>query len=168
MPFKEIRADGIGGNLIKRIRDQWMLIGAGTKGRANSMIGSWGLMGEMWGRDVAVCVVRPQRFTYEFMETNGTYALSFLPGEYRSVLNSFGTRSGREINKVEGGPLTPAYRQGALYYEEAELVLFCRKLYYQDFDQNLFLDKAIVDSCYGDGDFHRAYYGEILEVLVKE
>jgi len=168
MSFREIRADEIEGNLIKRIRDQWMLIGAGTKGKANSMIGSWGLMGEMWGRDVAVCVVRPQRYTYEFMESHDTYSLCFLPGKYRSVLNTFGTKSGRDINKVEGGPLSPAYRNGALYYEESELVIFCRKLYTQDFDESRFLDPSVVASCYGNKDFHRTYYGEIIEVLVKE
>jgi flavin reductase (DIM6/NTAB) family NADH-FMN oxidoreductase RutF len=102
MNFNVIKPEEIKGNLIQRIRDQWMLIGAGTQGKANSMIGSWGLMGEMWGKDVAVCVVRPQRYTYEFMEANDTYSLSFYSQEYRKVLNEFGTESGRDINKVEG------------------------------------------------------------------
>ena len=167
MNFKTIRAEDMKGNLIKRIRDQWMLIGAGTEGRANSMIGSWGFMGEMWGKDVAACVVRPQRFTYEFMETNNTYSLSFYSQDYRKVLNNFGTQSGRDINKVEGGPLTPAYKHGALYYEEAELILFCRKLYHHDYKADEFIDKSLIESCYKQGDFHRVYYGEIIEVFCR-
>ena len=167
MSFVNIRPDEIEGNLIKRIRDQWMLIGAGTKGKANSMIGSWGFLGEMWGRDMAVCAVRPQRYTYEIMEQNNTYSLSFLPGEYRAVQNIFGSESGRDINKVEGGPLTPAYKHETLYYEEAELVLFCRKVYAQDLEEELFLDPSILDAQYVKKDFHRFYYGEILEVMRK-
>jgi flavin reductase (DIM6/NTAB) family NADH-FMN oxidoreductase RutF len=167
MNFNVIKPEEIKGNLIQRIRDQWMLIGAGTQGKANSMIGSWGLMGEMWGKDVAVCVVRPQRYTYEFMEANDTYSLSFYSQEYRKVLNEFGTESGRDINKVEGGPLTPAYKHGALYYEEAEMIIFCRKLYSHDFKPDEFIDKALVDKCYGKADFHRVYYGEIIEVLCR-
>ncbi|MDC7223260.1 MAG: flavin reductase [Spirochaetales bacterium] len=168
MPFVEIDPDGIEGNVIKRIRDQWMLIGAGTEGKANSMIGSWGFMGEMWRKDVAVCVVRPQRYTYEFMESNDTYALSFLPDKYNDVKRIYGSQSGRDINKLEGGALTPAYAQGALYYEEAELVLFCRKIYVHDYEGEGFIDTSLVESCYGKGDFHRVYYGEILQVLKRE
>ncbi|MDC7219193.1 MAG: flavin reductase [Spirochaetales bacterium] len=167
MSFRTIKADEIEGNVVKQIRDQWMLIGAGTEGKANSMIGSWGFMGEMWRKDVAVCVVRPNRYTYEFMESNETYALSFLGDEYSEVKKIFGSKSGRDINKVEGGPLTPAYKHGALYYEEAELVIFCRKLYVHDYKEEEFLDKALIDDCYGNGNFHRVYYGEILEVLAK-
>ena len=168
MSFISIRADEIQGNLIKRIRDQWMLICSGSAGKANSMIGSWGFMGEMWGRDTAVCTIRPQRYTYEIIEKNATYALCFLPSAYRSVLNTFGSKSGRDINKVEGGPLTPAYKHGTLYYEEAELVLFCKKLYAQDLREELFLELSIAETYYEKKDFHRFYYGEILEVMQKE
>lgn len=168
MNFKTIKAGDISGNLIQRIRDQWMLIGAGEEGKANSMIGSWGFLGEMWGKDMAVCVVRPQRFTYEFIEKADTYALSFLTDQYAREKKIFGTQSGRDINKLGGGLLTPAFKHGALYYEEAELVIFCRKVYVHDYREEEFLDKSLVESCYGKKDFHRVYYGEILEVISRD
>ena len=167
MSLKTIRPDEIDGNAIKRIRDQWMLIASGSEGNANSMIGSWGFMGEMWFKDVAICYVRPQRYTYQFMESNESYSLNFLPEKYRDVLKQFGTNSGRDINKVEGGPLTPLYKNGTLYYEEAELVIFCKKLYAQDLSEENFMNPELVEQCYKNRDFHRCYYGEIIEVLSK-
>lgn len=167
MNFKSISADEIKDNAIKLIRDDWMLVAAGTKGKANSMTVSWGMLGHIWYKDVAVCVVRPQRYTYKFMEENDTYTLSVFPEKYRAILREYGTKSGTEINKVEGGVLTPLYKHGTLYYEEARLVLFCKKIYVQDVQEDCFLDSYCLEKSYKQKDFHRTYYGEIIEVLVK-
>ena len=63
----EITAKEIDKNIIDLIADEWMLISAGDKNGYNMMTASWGGMGEMWSKDVAVCVIRPQRYTYEFV-----------------------------------------------------------------------------------------------------
>jgi hypothetical protein len=35
------------------------------------------------------------------------------------------------------------------------MIIFCRKLYSHDFKPDEFIDKALVDKCYGKADFHR-------------
>ena len=75
--FLEIDIRDVKKNLTKAISDEWMLISAGDAHKSNMMTASWGLTGELWFRDVAVCFIRPQRYTLEFVEKNDTFALSF-------------------------------------------------------------------------------------------
>jgi hypothetical protein len=46
-------------------------------------------------------------------------------------------------------------------YNEASLILECRKMYYQDMDPSGFVDKTIQEN-YAAKDYHRIYFGEIL------
>ena len=48
-------------NPVKLISDGWGLLTAGKESGWNTMTVSWGAIGELWGRDVALCFVRPQR-----------------------------------------------------------------------------------------------------------
>ena len=36
----------------------------------NMMTASWGFMGEMWGADTCIAMVRPQRYTMDFIDKN--------------------------------------------------------------------------------------------------
>ena len=56
----------------------------------------------------------------------------------------------------------------APYFQEAELVLVCRKLYYQDIDPTHFLDQGIDGKWYPQKDYHRMYIGEIVEAYQKK
>ena len=60
--FKEITAKEINKNLIDAISNEWMLITAGDESGYNMMTASWGFMGEIWGNDTAVALIRPQRW----------------------------------------------------------------------------------------------------------
>ena len=66
--FKTIEPKEIKDNLIKCFADEWSLITAGNRDGYNMMTASWGFMGEMWGADSLAVVVRPQRYTMEFIE----------------------------------------------------------------------------------------------------
>ena len=177
MSFKSINPKELQGNIFESIDDKWFLITAGkdeTGGLWNTMTASWGGMGIMWGKPVAWCVIRPVRYTYEFMEQADYYTLSFLPEQYRKQLNILGTKSGREIDKKIESGLTPALftpdtenLKNVVSFEEAETVLICKKLYYQDIDPANFIDKEL-DKNYPKKDYHRMYFGEITSCLVKE
>ena len=56
---------------------QWLLLTAGDfeAGRFNSMTIGWGSLGTMWGRPFAQVVVRPTRYTYEFMEKYDSFTV---------------------------------------------------------------------------------------------
>jgi flavin reductase (DIM6/NTAB) family NADH-FMN oxidoreductase RutF len=149
------------------IGNQWMLITAGNRDSFNMMTASWGGIGILWNKPVAFCFVRPQRYTFEFMEKYENFTLSFYDEGYRSALNLCGSHSGREIDKVKETGLTPAFDDKAVYFDEAKLVLICRKLYSQDFEASSFFDKELLNN-YKTGDYHRMYVSEIEKVLVKE
>ena len=107
MAFREIDPKELTGNPFERIGSQWMLVTAGDQNRYNTMTASWGGLGVMWGKNVAYTVIRPQRYTYEFMESNDTYTLSFYGKEYKTALNFCGSKSGRDVDKFAETRLTP-------------------------------------------------------------
>jgi flavin reductase (DIM6/NTAB) family NADH-FMN oxidoreductase RutF len=168
MPFRKIEPGEIAENPFSLIGGRLMLHTAGEAGRFNTMTCGWGGLGVLWRMNVAACFVRPQRYTFEFMEKSEYYTLSFYGPEYRPQLMLCGSESGRDTDKAARCGFTPVYAScGAPYFAEAELVLACRKLYASDFDPAGFLDGRI-DACYPQKDYHRVYIGELIEVLKKE
>lgn len=153
-------------NPFSLIGDEWMLITAGDGTACNTMTASWGGIGVLWNLPVAFSFVRPQRYTYQFMEQADTYSLSFLPEEYRSALRYCGSHSGRDGDKFSESGLSVFYDNGTPCIEQARLILVCRKLHVSDFAPEQFIDPALL-SHYKANDFHRQYVGEILRVLTK-
>ncbi len=112
--LREIDPKEITDNPFALIGNDWMLITAGSQRRFNTMTASWGGLGVLWGRQVAVCFVRPTRYTYGFMERSKRFTLSFFSRRCRSALNLCGTRSGRDVDKVAATGLTPAFGDGTV------------------------------------------------------
>ena len=166
--FKKFDPKTLEKNVFSMIHDQWMLITAGTPERCNTMTASWGGLGVLWGRPVATVYIRPQRYTLEFVEREDTFTLCFFGEEYRKALALCGSKSGREVDKVKECGFTVATAEGAPYFEESDLVLVCKKAYWQDMDPTHFLDGEIDEKWYPQKDYHRIFIGEILEVLKKK
>ena len=166
--FEKIDPKALDQNVFSLIGDQWMLITAGTGDKCNTMTASWGGLGVLWGRPVATVYIRPQRYTLEFVEREDTFTLCFFGEEYRKALALCGSKSGREVDKVKECGFTVATAEGAPYFEEAYLVLVCKKAYWQDMDPTHFLDGEIDEKWYPQKDYHRIFIGEILEVLKKK
>lgn len=164
--FKETTAKDIKRNLINAISKEWMLISAGDKNGHNMMTASWGFLGEMWGQDTAIAVIRPQRYTMEFVDKNDYYALSFY-GDNKEIHKICGGMSGRDVNKTELTGLTPVFADNTVYFSEANLVIICKKQYVQEMDENCFTDKEPL-RWYPDKDYHKMVFGKIEKVLVKE
>ena len=137
-----------------------------AKGHYNTMTVGWGSLGVMWGMPFAQVVVRPTRYTYGFMERYDTFTLCAFPQEYAPALELLGNRSGRDGNKIAESGLTPiaSTQVAAPSFAEAELVLECRKIYWDDMIPAKFLD-ARIERRYPRKDYHRIYFGEILVVL---
>ena len=70
-------------NIFKLIAQDWMLITAGDKNKANTMTASFGGFGVLFFKNVAHIYVRPERYTYNFLENNDTFSLSFFNEDYR-------------------------------------------------------------------------------------
>lgn len=146
---------------------QWLLLTSGdfAARHFNAMTISWGSIGVIWGRPFAQVVVRPVRYTFEFLEKYDTFTLCAFSRAYHKALSLLGARSGRDGDKIAASGLTPVQARcaAAPAYAEAELVIECRKIYWQDIDPAHFLD-AQIDENYPNKDYHRAYFGEILAV----
>ena len=146
---------------------KWMLLTSGdfAKGKFNTMAVGWGSLGTMWNKPFAQIVVRPTRYTLEFLEANDTFTLCAFPEANRKAVQLLGSKSGRDGDKLAESGLTPvaASRVAAPAFAEAELVIECRKIYWDDLDAGHFLDPAI-DRNYPKKDYHRIFFGEILDV----
>ncbi len=167
--MKEITVSELSLNPMTLISDEWMLITAGTKEKGfNCMTASWGHLGSLWGRYTTLCYVRPQRYTKEFIDREEYYTLSFYPKSCREKLAYLGSHSGRDEDKVSKVGLTPVSDENTTWFEEARLVLVCRKLYQAPVLEEGFVDKSVMETCYPERDFHDLYVGEIVKVLVAE
>jgi flavin reductase (DIM6/NTAB) family NADH-FMN oxidoreductase RutF len=164
--FADIQPTALADNLFQRIGSDWMLITAGQRGAYNTMTASWGGAGVLWGKNVAFVFVRPSRYTYEFMEKESAFSMSFFDEKYRDALKLCGAKSGRDIDKAAATGLTPCFDGAAPYFEQARLVVVCRKLYAQDLDPAQ-LQAPPLAGFYKDGDFHRMYVGEITQILQR-
>jgi flavin reductase (DIM6/NTAB) family NADH-FMN oxidoreductase RutF len=164
--FQETKPEDIGRNPFKLIGEDWMLITAGTKDSFNTMTGAWGGLGIIWDKRVAMCLVRPNRYTYEFMERSRSFSLSFFDEQYRDALTYCGTKSGRDVNKVAQTGLTPVFGEDTIYFAQSRLVIECRKIYFQDILPGNFLVPEI-DGFYPKKDYHRMYFGEIIRCLSR-
>lgn len=163
--FVEISVKSIQENVFKKIEEDWFLITAGNRDNLNTMTANWGGFGYLWHKNVCFIFVRPSRYTFEFTEKNDLFTISFFNQDYRGMLDYCGTKSGKDVDKVKECGLNPVeLYPGAPAFEEADLVLCCRKIYYQDINPKDFVDKGI-DKNYPKKDYHRMYVGEILKVF---
>ncbi len=158
--WKTINPDDIRDNVFKLIGADWMLITSGTLDKWNTMTASWGSLGILWGKQVCFCFVRDSRYTYEFMNENELFSLSFFDESHRGALDYCGSNSGRDVNKAKETGLIPVLIDGSVCFEQSRLTMVCKKIYNQDIDPTNFVDASIHDH-YAAKDYHRMYIGEI-------
>ncbi len=169
MAFKKIDISELSFNPFEKIGKQWMLLTAGNKDSYNTMTASWGQLGVLWNKNVLTCYIRPNRYTYGFVEDNRCFTASFLGEEFRNALSFCGSHSGRDCDKAKETGLTPAEIDGCVTFAEAEMVIVCRKLYSYDFKAEGFLtDDGLNEKFFGNDPYHRAYISEIVGVYLKE
>ena len=167
--MREVNVTELSVAVVDLWMNQWLLLTAGTLDDCNMMTVAWGSIGCMWSRPFAQVVVRPQRHTRTYMEQSATFTLCAFPEKYRKDLQTLGTLSGQDGDKLSRTGLTLMESKSvpAPSYNEASLILECRKMYSQDMDPIGFVDKTIQDN-YAENDYHRIYFGEILAAFCEE
>ncbi len=166
--FVEVKPQELTMNPFTLIGKEWLLIAAQKEGRTNAMTASWGGLGVLWARNVAYIFVRDSRYTREFIDGAEQFALSVFDGTvYRGMLNYMGTVSGRDEDKIAKSGLTLRMEGEAPIFDEAKLVMVCKKLSCHALPEEGFLDPG-VEKFYGDHDYHKMYVGEIVKILVEE
>ncbi len=171
MRRQEIEINSFRLPVYKTWNDEWFLLTCGdyAAGEFNIMTVAWGSLGCMWKRPMAMVAVRPSRYTYGFMEKHADFTICHFPSSYRDRLLYCGSNSGRDVDKIKGTGLTliASARVGSPGFEEADLIIECRKMYFDDFKPEHFL-AGFIEENYPAKDYHRLYLGEIRAVFGAE
>lgn len=148
---------------------QYALLTAGDRDCCNTMTIGWCQLGRLWNQPVCTVYVRPERYTYEFTEKHDYFTVSVMPLEAKQTMSFCGSKSGRDVDKIKECGLTLCYgKEDAPFFDEAELVLVCKKIYMQDLEPNGVLEDEKILSFYGEnGGWHRMYVGRVEEAYLK-
>lgn len=140
----------------------WFLLTAGIPEDYNTMTASWGAMGEIWGAPSFHCFVRSNRYTMEYLEKYEQFTASFFDAGYKPALKFCGTKSGRDVDKVQETGLIPVNLDGAVSFRQARSVIVCRKMYIGEMDPKGFVSQDTYDQWYQDDPMHRAVIGKVV------
>ncbi|MCC8146841.1 MAG: flavin reductase [Bacteroidales bacterium] len=160
-------------NVIELIGKQWMLVTAGTSESFNTMTASWGGIGYIWERPSTFIFIRDTRYTYQFLQQEESFTLSFFPEEYRHALRICGSRSGRDTDKIKEAGLTPIQTSsGLMSFAEARMIIECRKILVQELHyENLtspYKEKIIKESYDKESAKHQMFISEITNIWLKK
>lgn len=165
--FQPLQGSEFEMSVFKMIGNDWMLVTAEKDGMANTMTASWGGLGVLFNKNVAYVFIRETRFTKEFVDATDTFSLSFFGEEHRRELKYLGAVSGRDEDKIKNSRLTLSHRNDTPYFDEANIVLICRKMAAQPITKESFLDTDIDSNWYKTGNYHTMYIAEITDILAR-
>ena len=150
-----------------------VLLTAKLGDKVNPMTIGWGSVGVEWGKPLFTAYVRPCRYTHDMIEATGEFTVNIPMGDAKSILGFCGTKSGRDTDKVAalGLTLEEPLNISVPGIKELPLTLECKVVYKQD--QVLAnLKDSLRDRYYPDrndlGDYHTAYYAEIVSAYIIE
>jgi flavin reductase (DIM6/NTAB) family NADH-FMN oxidoreductase RutF len=135
----------------------------------NPMTIGWGTIGHIWNKQIMTVMVRPVRHTFSMMESVKDFSVCIMPDQYRHQLNICGTKSGRDINKLQFCNLTieKCTKVDSFFISESTIHYECR-IVHKHFLDPATLDQVIDKKYYPKRDFHMVYYGEILGIFSKQ
>lgn len=151
-------------DIFSQFDKKWALLTSGTKDKFNSMTISWGGAGTLWSKPVVTAYVRTSRYTHDFMDENEYFTISFYPEDMKQILGVFGSKSGRDIDKMNYEGLTAKEAGESVTFEEAELTLVCKKLFKQKLDEKN-MPENIVKAFYEGVASHDMYIGEVVDII---
>ena len=152
-----------------------VLLTTKADGRPNTMTIGWGTLGIEWGKPIYTVFVRESRYTKQLLEQNGEFTINVPMGDIdRNILAVCGTKSGRDMDKFKELGLTEEAPEtiSVPAIKELPLTLECKVIYKQDQDpaaiapenDNRYYAKGTAN----EGDYHTAYYGQILAAYIVE
>ncbi len=119
-------------NDIMNAMSKGLVVTAKADDQINSMTISWGTMGREWEKKIFTIFIREMRFTHELLEKNPEFTVCIpREGFNRKVVGTFGTKSGRDIDKMKetGVSLIEADKVSVPVIEAPSIVLECKVLW---------------------------------------
>ena len=103
------------------------ILTAGDKDNYNSMTIGWGSFGFSWQKPIFTVFVKPERYTYEFIDKYKIFTVSIINKKLYPKFSSYGIKSGRNINKEEVCDTHIKFLDdGGITFEEADEVYVCK------------------------------------------
>ena len=167
--WKKISPSAIADNSIDLIDNYKGILAMGNKDEHNAMTIGWGTLGVLWGKPIYTVFVSSSRYSYTLLEKYDTFTVTFFNKSHMKDVMYLGHHSGRDGDKISKTNLHLSYTEaGNPIFDEAFLVIECRKIYAAPFDTAR-LPSAVKDF-YEKRKIgvHTEYVGEILNVYVKE
>ena len=161
--MKEINIEEFKFNPFTKIGKEWMLVTATNNGKVNSMTASWGGVGVLWNKNIAFIVLRPQRYTKEFVDAGDYFTVTLFDG-YKKELGVLGSKSGRDGNKIAEVSFDVEEVDDQPTFKQGKMVFVCKKVYSDMIDPKQFIDQSLDEKWYPQKDYHQRYIGEIVEV----
>lgn len=164
--FKKTSVYDLPFNVFEEINKNWMLITAkNPDGKVNTMTASWGMMGEIWGKEAVTVYIRQSRYTKEFVDSQDYFTLSLFDG-YKKELGVLGSKSGRDGDKISEVGFTIEEVDNQPTFSQCKAVLVCKKMYQDDIAIKD-MKEDITKAMYQDGDQHTMYIAEIVGCYVN-
>jgi flavin reductase (DIM6/NTAB) family NADH-FMN oxidoreductase RutF len=129
---------------------------------------AWGNIGFIWGKPIFTVLVRPSRYTYQFIEKSGEFTVSIPLKDMQKALGICGSKSGRDIDKFAVAELSvlPAQKINTPIISGCGLHFECKILYKQEMNPT-HLDADVNQKSYTNGDYHTLYFGEIVSCYTE-
>lgn len=159
-------------NIFRLFDDHWGVLMAGTPDHFNAMTISWGAMGTLWGprtkgRQTVTVYVKPSRYTFQFLQKQDYFTVSFLPEDCRRDVTLLGTTSGRDGDKLKATSLTAKpFSHHTVGFDQAEMTFVCHKIYSDQFDVEK-VPADVREAYYKDDAAHYIFIGEIVDFEEK-
>ena len=151
------------------------ILTAGDKNHFNGMTIGWGTIGVGFGRPIFTVFVKPERYTYEFIDKSDMFTVSYIDKKlYNEKFLPYGYKSGRDVNKEEvtGGHIK-FLDNGGITFEEAVEVYACRIVAKAHLSENDIHPDIIemyknFPKLYHSTNPHTVYIGEIIGHYKRE
>ncbi len=121
-------------NPFHQFHKRTALLTAGGISNYNSLTIGWGTIGVLWQRPVMYVYVKPERYSFKFMEENEYFTVSFYGKKHRKQMGLFGSKSGKDIDKVKEANFHPVNLGESVTFEEADETYVCKKIYSHEID----------------------------------
>lgn len=162
------------GHILENV-GKGVLMTTAADGKVNTMTIGWGTLGIQWKKPIFIAFVRQSRYTKELLDKNPEFTVNIPYGEYdKSILGICGTRSGRDIDKIQelGLSLEEPETVSVPGIRQLPLTLECKVIYRQDQDPAAISEENTARYYPKEngqsGDYHTAYYGEVTAAYLIE
>jgi flavin reductase (DIM6/NTAB) family NADH-FMN oxidoreductase RutF len=167
--FDSISPEEIIDNVFKLVGKDYTVITAGHFPEHNSMTASWGGFGILFEKPTTWCFLRASRYTLELIKQEQTYTMSYFPDEYKEQVLFFGSKTGKNTDKMKETTLTAVQTpSGNLTYKEARLIIECKLTELTTVNPNDFyteFGKTFIEGAYDEvKEYHKLVFGEITKV----